>query len=80
MISVIENSEKGYRVLKCDHSLLGGLWTGVKRRELSLEGVTGDELSFRSVDEAESVYSAFHLQEAVRLVQRHKEARNALVM
>lgn len=26
-ISVIENQEKGFRVMRCDHSLLGGEWT-----------------------------------------------------
>jgi hypothetical protein len=68
MISVVENSKEGYRVLKCDHSLLGGLWTGLKRTELAEKGV--DEIDRRSVDEAESVYTAFLVQEAVRLVQR----------
>jgi hypothetical protein len=69
MITVVENSEVGYRVLKCDHSLLGGLWTGIKRRELVARGLTED-LDFKSVHEADSVYTAFYLQEAARLTER----------
>src|SRR5208282_132692 len=70
----------GYRVLKCDHSILGGLWTGIKRKELSDRGVVGPELEKRSVDEAESVYSAFIVQEAVRLVKRPRKQDTALIM
>ena len=80
MITVVENSESGYRVLKCDHSLLGGLWTGIKRKELAAQGVTGQNLDRRSVDEAESVYTAFLVQEAVRLVQRPRKNDSALIM
>jgi len=72
MITVIENSELGYRVLKCDHSLLGGLWVGMKRKE----GFTEEE----AVDQADSVYSAFLLQEAIRLVQRPMTPSRALIM
>ena len=79
ILSVIENSEKGYRVLKCDHSLLGGLWNGLKRKELLAQGITV-ELEERSIDEAETVYSAFVLQEAVRLVRRQKEPERVLLM
>ena len=80
MITVVENSQHGYRVLKCDHSLLGGLWTGIKWKELSDRGVVGQDLEKRSVDEAESVYSAFLLQEAARLVQRPQKQDAALIM
>jgi hypothetical protein len=80
MLSVVENIEAGYRVLKCDHSLLGGLWTGIKRRELANRGISGMELDRRSVDEAESVYSAFLLQEAVRLIQRPRWREKALIL
>jgi len=82
MITVVENSVAGYRVLKCDHSLLGGLWTGIKKRELEEELLLGD-LDSRSVDEAESVYTAFYLQEAARLVERNdRDSRGdkALIM
>ena len=80
MITVVENSQHGYRVLKCDHSILGGLWTGIKRKELSDRGVVGPELEKRSVDEAESVYSAFIVQEAVRLVTTPRKQDTALIM
>ena len=80
MITVVENSQHGYRILKCDHSILGGLWTGIKRKELSDRGVVGQDLEKRSVDEAESVYSAFVVQEAVRLVQRPLKQDTALIM
>lgn len=82
MISVVEHSNPGYRVLKCDHSILGGLWDGIKRNELKEKGVFED-LDYRSVDEAESCYTAFLLQEAARLVWRNKtETSNdkALIM
>ena len=72
MITVIENSDLGYRVLKCDHSLLGGLWTGIKRKE----GVSEEE----AVDQADSVYSAFLLQEAIQLVERPRGQERALVV
>ena len=71
MITVVENSAAGYRVLKCDHSLLGGLWTGIKKRELEEQLFTKD-LDLRSVDEAESVYTAFYLQEAAHLIERDR--------
>lgn len=70
MISVVENSEKGFRVLKCDHSLLGGVWYGIKYNELAAQGIPPEELDQRTLEEAESVYTAFLVQEAVRLVKR----------
>jgi hypothetical protein len=69
MLTVVENSAAGYRVLKCDHSLLGGLWTGIKRRELEAKGEKED-IEVRSIYEAESVYTTFYLQEVARLVER----------
>lgn len=72
MITVIENSDLGYRVLRCDHSLLGGLWVGMKKKE----GFTEEE----AVNQADSVYSAFLLQEAIRLVQRPRTQDRALIM
>jgi hypothetical protein len=79
MITVVENADTGFRVLKCDHSLLGGLWTGIKRKELIEEGIT-EALEHRSVNEAESVYTAFLVQEAIRLVQRPSNGNKALIM
>lgn len=70
MISVVENSKAGYRVLKCDHSLLGGIWYGMKYNELAAQGVKPELLGKKSLSGAESVYTAFLVQEAVRLVVR----------
>lgn len=72
-ISVLENVKDGYRVMRCDHSLLGGEWIpeagSVEKPGLSV---------------AEPVYGVFAMLEAVRLVHRNtdiddSEAR-ALVM
>lgn len=59
-LSVIEHrlgSDRWIRVLRCDHSILGGLW---------LEDPDSD----LDAAQLESIYTAFHLQEAVRLVER----------
>lgn len=34
-ISVIESAEKGFRVMRCDHSLLGGEWLATTRHRLA---------------------------------------------
>ncbi|GAA5928483.1 hypothetical protein JCM1841_003671 [Sporobolomyces salmonicolor] len=64
------NGAEGYRFrfLRADHSLLGGLWTGVSELELKkkrLGRVTEEEI----VQRAESIYSTFILQEIIRLVK-----------
>ncbi|GAA5948651.1 hypothetical protein JCM3765_004958 [Sporobolomyces pararoseus] len=63
------NGAEGYRFryLRADHSLLGGLWTGVSEMELKRmrSEVTEDEV----VKRAESIYSTFILQELIRLVE-----------
>lgn len=56
-LSVLENTETGLRVLRHDHSLLGGVWllTPERRRQgLQVE---------------ESVYSVFYMLEAVKLME-----------
>ncbi|KIW71620.1 hypothetical protein PV04_03762 [Phialophora macrospora] len=68
-ISVLEDNDKGFRVMRCDHSLLGGEWKmppkkgGVPRRV------------------GEPIYSIFVMLEAVRLAEpapasAHKTALN----
>ncbi|WPH03213.1 Hypothetical protein R9X50_00609000 [Acrodontium crateriforme] len=57
-ISVIENVERGYRVLRCDHSLLGGEWTLTPKRQQSEGWKVG-----------EPIYSVFEMLEAVRLME-----------
>ena len=67
-ISVLENVEHGFRALRCDHSLLGGIWLPKD----------GDQ----SVPE--SIYGIFATLEAVRLVETARpassEPESALVM
>lgn len=57
-ISVIDNIKDGYRVMRCDQSLLGGEW--IKFQEM-------DE--FKGNQVAEPVYGVFTMLEAVRLVK-----------
>lgn len=52
-ISVLDNLKDGFRVMRCDHSLLGGEWTLSK---------------FSASTIKEPVYSVFVVLEAVRLV------------
>lgn len=74
-LSVLDNLGEGFRVLRCDHSLLGGVWD--------------PQSKFSSSALKEPVYSIFVTLEAVRLVvsnsnesRRHvrDDAKNALVM
>ncbi|KAH7312340.1 S-adenosyl-L-methionine-dependent methyltransferase [Stachybotrys elegans] len=53
-ISVIESQEAGWRVLRCDHSLLGGDWVMVHGKRIPVK---------------EPVYGVFLMLEAVRLVE-----------
>lgn len=71
-ISVLDNLKDNFRVMRCDHSLLGGEWTFSPRYEGRI---------------AEPIYSVFTLLEAVRLVETRSENKvipddqaNALVM
>ena len=74
-ISILDNIQDGFRVMRCDHSLLGGEWL-----RLPMNAKTGLR---------EPIYAVFVLLEAVRLVQpveRWEEPtlpdsqKNALVM
>ncbi|KAG8625313.1 hypothetical protein KVT40_007064 [Elsinoe batatas] len=56
-VSVLENSNPAFRVLRCDHSLLGGEW--ILNDQMRSEGVTGTE----------PIYAVFEILEAVRLVE-----------
>lgn len=63
-VSVLENREEGYRVLRCDHSLLGGQWVpGLGNWERS----AGFPSEFNAVNEP--LFSIFVLLEAVRLAR-----------
>ncbi|OAA63845.1 spermine/spermidine synthase [Cordyceps fumosorosea ARSEF 2679] len=54
-VSVLESRRGGFRVLRCDHSLLGGEYTDAA-------GVTGGVV-------AEPIYGVFAMLEAVRLIE-----------
>lgn len=56
-VSVVENFDAGYRVLRCDHSLLGGEWL---RPPAGFEHLGGFK---------EPIYAVFVIMEAVRLVE-----------
>ena len=53
-ISVLDNVQDGFRVMRCDHSLLGGEWINTPKRQFP---------SLR-----EPIYAIFTMLEAVRLV------------
>jgi len=54
-ISVLDNTRDGFRVMRCDHSLLGGEWLHIPANA---------ETGLR-----EPIYAVFAMLEAVRLVQ-----------
>ncbi|KAK9479544.1 S-adenosyl-L-methionine-dependent methyltransferase [Lipomyces japonicus] len=60
-VSVIDSSTDGLRLLRSDHSLLGGVFTAPPSNLL-------DEFLDKPWNDAEPVYSAFVMQEAIRLV------------
>ncbi|OKL63953.1 hypothetical protein UA08_00673 [Talaromyces atroroseus] len=72
-ISVLDNTQLGFRAMRCDHSLLGGEWT---RRPPNYNPKVSDP-----------IYAVFTMLEAVRLVEpgsgltrREDRDSNALVM
>ena len=71
-LSVIENRIRGYRVLRCDHSLLGGEWAPGIGSWPGGEGYNGPVGIV-----GEPVYAVFVMLEAIRLVQDDpSEAKN----
>lgn len=78
-VAVVEYDMDGrgswIRALKADHSLLGGLWIGPARQQV-LRQTKKDAAQANLADEieavkiAQSIYSTFHIQEAVRFVER----------
>jgi hypothetical protein len=57
-ISVLEDKARDFRVLRCDHSLLGGDW------------LVNEERKTQGQTKRESIYSVFTMLESVRLVER----------
>ncbi len=72
-VSVVDSPKEGYRVMRCDHSLLGGEWV----KFLGQGQFKGNQV-------AEPIYGVFAMLEAVRLVKTPKpildEEAKALVM
>ncbi|KAG8697062.1 hypothetical protein FRC08_006761 [Ceratobasidium sp. 394] len=70
-VVIAENLVDNFRFMRCDHSLLGGVWTPGSRGRIYSNGL-GD-----------SIYTTFVVQEAVRLVNRpshNKFQENALII
>jgi hypothetical protein len=70
-ISVLEDNVNKFRVLRCDHSLLGGDW------------LVNDERRAQGQTKKETIYSVFTMLESVRLVEgaeRKDSETNALFM
>ena len=57
-VSVVESVKEGYRLMRCDHSLLGGEWV----KFIGMGQFKGNQV-------AEPVYAVFAMLEAVRLVE-----------
>ncbi|KAF8457472.1 S-adenosyl-L-methionine-dependent methyltransferase [Terfezia claveryi] len=64
-ISVIENTFERYKVMRCDHSLLGGEWL-----------MPPPGLEYLANGEKETIYPVFVMLEAVRLIRPGPAARN----
>lgn len=64
-VSVLENTDPAFRILRCDHSLLGGEW--IVNDQMREEGVTGTE----------PIYAVFEMLEAVRLVNTENTKRDS---
>ncbi|TIB74010.1 S-adenosyl-L-methionine-dependent methyltransferase [Wallemia mellicola] len=70
-IIVGEDLNQGFRYMRADHSLLGGLWVGPSKDALLNQyGQDADLNDELVVKNSESIYTTFLLQEAVRLVER----------
>ncbi len=61
-ISVLEDNQRGFRVMRCDHSLLGGEW------KMSAQTNSKSRVG-------EPIYAIFTMLEAVRLVERSSSSR-----
>ncbi|KAK6528158.1 hypothetical protein TWF281_009409 [Arthrobotrys megalospora] len=74
-LSVLENVEGHYRFLRCDHSILGGVWL---KSHPNLERYASNPEHLR-----EPIYAVFVMLEAIRLIEppaRERTDPNALVI
>ena len=79
-IVVAENYEHGFRYLRADHSLLGGVWIGDKVYSMDASEEARFTMDVNGEKLGDSIYSAFVLQEAVRLMEREAKQEKALIM
>ncbi|KAI5119168.1 hypothetical protein M0805_008651 [Coniferiporia weirii] len=78
-IVVGEDYTHGFRFLRADHSLLGGVWVGTRhlaKMDRDAEYVRDSN----GVKLGDSIYSAFVLQEAARLQERETPQKDALII
>lgn len=68
------------RYLRAGHSLLGGVWTGERSYRKDGKGPLGLDANLNAI--GDSIYSAFIVQEAARLVETptKSEQETALFM
>ncbi|KAJ6260656.1 hypothetical protein Dda_4883 [Drechslerella dactyloides] len=74
-LSVLENKVERYRLLRCDHSILGGAWL---KTVPGLEAYQDNPEHLR-----EPIYAVFVMLEAIRLIDppaREREDANALII
>ena len=74
------NEPHSLRYLRAGHSLLGGVWTGERSYRLDGRGPLGLDANLNPI--GDSIYSAFIVQEAARLVEtsEKREHETALFM
>lgn len=77
-IVVAEDYNHGFRFLRADHSLLGGVWIGEKTVKMERDAPFVRDMSGAKL--GDSIYSTFVLQEAARFQERETPQENALIM
>ncbi|KAG9017215.1 hypothetical protein FRB90_001325 [Tulasnella sp. 427] len=74
LVQVAEELETGFRYMRCDHSLLGGVWIGEERigslQTTRLENLPAGGTDLEGVKLGDPIYSAFMLQDGIRLFER----------
>ncbi|KAL5483122.1 hypothetical protein ACEPAI_8351 [Sanghuangporus weigelae] len=78
-IIVADDLNHGFRFLRADHSLLGGVWIAEKYLA-KMDNKVDFTRDKDGTKLGESIYSAFVLQEAARLQERDKPHENALII
>ncbi|KIO29054.1 hypothetical protein M407DRAFT_21796 [Tulasnella calospora MUT 4182] len=89
LVQVAEELDTGFRYMRCDHSLLGGVWIGEERigslKTTRWENPPAGGTDLEGIKLGDPIYSAFMLQDAMRLFERGPEgtipeAQSALVI